>query len=94
MAVSRLMIDAYKRHYTAEQLAAAQKQALADRTSGVQITQVNFQDGGGTGSMISGDPNEIIEITEIALQEMEGDRETGIKPMSAAVNFCTRRFET
>lgn len=94
MAVSRLMIDAYKRHYTVEQLTAAQKQALADRTSGVQVTQVNFQDGGGTGTMISGDPNEIIEITELALQEMENTRETGIKPMAAAMDFSKRRFET
>lgn len=94
MPATRLMIDAYKRHYTVEQLSAAQKQALADRTSGVQITQVNFQDGGGTGTMISGDPNEIIEITEIALQEMEGDRASGPAPFAAAMNFSRRRFET
>jgi len=94
MAVSRLMIDAYKRHYTIAQLSAAQKQALADRTSGVQITQINFQDGGGSGVMISGDPNEIIEICEVALQEMEETREIGVKPLAAAMNFSSRRFET
>jgi hypothetical protein len=88
------MIDAYKRQYTVQQLTAAQAQALADRTSGVQVTQVNFQDGGGTGTLISGDPNEIIEITEIAIQEMELTREIGTKPLAAAMNFSSRRFET
>lgn len=94
MAISRLMIDAYKRQYSEAELATAQKIALSDRAAGVQITQVSFQDGGGSGTMISGDPNEVIETMEICLQEIAGTREAQTAALSAPVNFSARRFET
>lgn len=94
MAVSRTIIAAYKRCYTRAELQAALKIALNDRASGVQVTQVNFQDGGGSGQMITGDPNEVCEILEICLQELDGDAATGPAPLCAGANFRTRRSET
>lgn len=93
MAVSRTVIAAYKRCYTEAQLEEALRIALNDRASGVLITQVNFQDGGGNGQAISGDPNEIIEILELALQETEAGTIAN-KPLSSRINFNTRRCET
>lgn len=93
MAVSRTVIAAYKRCYTQAELKTALMVALNDRAAGVLVTQVNFQDGGGSGTPISGDPNEIIEIMELCLQELESG-EAAHKPLSTAINFNLRRSET
>lgn len=92
MAVSQLIIDAYCRRYSQSQLEAALDQALADYASGVKITQVNFQEGGGTGQMIQGDPGQLIEILEIALKQKAGASK-GPPPLAHSVNFSTRRSE-
>lgn len=87
------MIAAYLRIYTPAELKSALAQALNDRASGVVVTQINFQDGGGAGQVISGDPNEVIETLELCLQRLEG-RDNGPKPLAAGMNFSTRRSET
>lgn len=96
MAVSRTVILAYKRLYSRPQVEAALRQALADRAAGVLVTQVNFQDGGGSGQMIGGDPNEVIEILELTLQAMEADENGPAGPpgLASSVNFSLRRSET
>lgn len=93
MAVSPTVIAAYKRRYTKTQLETALDQALEDRASGVAITQVNFQDGGGSGQVLRGDPNELIEILEITLKDIEGG---GSAPpgLTSSINFSLRRSET
>lgn len=93
MAISRTIIAAYKRCYTSPELLAALKIALNDRATGVQLTQISFQDGGGSGQIIAGDPNEVIEILELCLQEL-ADVTQGPQPLAAGVNFSTRRSET
>lgn len=93
MAASQVVISAYIRLYSKSQLEAALRIALHDRASGVVMTQVNFQDGGGSGTPIVGDPNEVIEILELALRQIEGGS-TQPKPMMAAVQFNRRRSET
>jgi hypothetical protein len=94
MPVSSTVIAAYRRVYTRSQLEQALLQAVQDRSSGVLVTQVNFQEGGGSGQPIGGDPNEVIEIMELCLQEIDGDRATGPQPLSSVVNFSARRSET
>jgi hypothetical protein len=96
MAVSRSVIDAYKRRFTRAQLETTLDKALEDRASGVQVTQVNFQDGGGSGQMIGGDPNEVIEIIEAVLKILDaGEGATSAPPgLASSVNFSTRRTET
>lgn len=93
MAASETVISAYLRIYSQEQLTTALTQALADRASGVQVTQVNFQDGGGAGQVIAGDPNEVIEILELCLQRLDNP-DTGPKPLSSRMSFRHRRSET
>lgn len=93
MAVSETVISAYLRIYSASELSTALGIALNDRASGVMVTQANFADGGGSGQMISGDPNEIIEILEICLQRLD-DPSRGQKPLASILNFATRRSET
>jgi hypothetical protein len=94
VAASETVISAYLRIYSKAQLTAALTQALADRASGVQVTQVNFQDGGGAGQVIAGDPNEVIEILELCLQRLENPDAAGPKPLSARMSFRFRRSET
>ena len=94
MAASETVISAYLRIYTPAELRSALSIALNDRASGVLVTQVNFSEGGGTGQMITGDPNEVIEILELCLQRLENPAQTGPKPMAAGMNFRTRRSET
>lgn len=94
MAVSRTIIAAYKRCYSEAELLAALRIALNDRASGVALTQVSFQDGGGSGQVISGDPNEVIEILELCLQELAVGASIGPQPLAAGANFSTRRSET
>ena len=94
MAVSETVIAAYLRIYNPAELRSALSTALNDRASGVLVTQVNFQDGGGTGTMITGDPNEIIEILELCLQRLDDPSQAARKPMAAGMNFRTRRSET
>lgn len=93
MAVSRTVISAYKRCYSVSQLTEALQIALSDRASGVLVTQVSFQEGGGSGQAITGDPNEIIEILELTLQEIESG-ESSRPPLASVINFSTRRSET
>jgi len=93
VAVSKTVISAYKRCYTFEQLTEALQIALNDRASGVLVTQVSFQEGGGSGQPITGDPNEIIEILELTLQDIENGGSTR-PPLAAGINFSTRRSET
>lgn len=92
MAVSAIVISAYRRCYTADQLQLALVQALNDRASGVMVTNISFDAGGGSGTPITGDPNEVIEILELALRAEEGGQ-TG-PSLAAGVNFNTRRSET
>lgn len=87
------MIDAYKRLYKKHELEQALRVALNDRASGVLVTQVNFQDGGGSGVPIQGDPNEIIEILELALKEIDSGQEAQT-PLASGFNFSCRRMET
>lgn len=94
MAVSRAVVSAYIRCYSETQLEEALRIALHDRATGVLVTQVNFQDGGGTGTPIAGDPNEIIEILEFALRQIETGDTHVAPPMVAAINFNRRRCET
>jgi hypothetical protein len=94
VAFSETVISAYLRLYSSADLRAALLQALNDRASGVLVTQVNFQDGGGAGQPISGPPNELIEILETCLQRLDDPSATGQKPLAAAINFSTRRSET
>ena len=94
MAVSETVIAAYLRIYSQAELTSALSTALNDRASGVLVTQVNFQDGGGSGQMITGDPNEIIEILELCLQRLDDPFQSARKPMAAGMNFGTRRSET
>lgn len=95
MAVSETVIAAYLRCYTPAELRSALMIALNDRASGVLVTQVNFQDGGGSGQMISGDPNEVIEMLELCLQRLDDPTAaSGKKPIASALNFATRRSET
>lgn len=94
MAVSETVIRAYLRIYDEAQLTEALAQALSDRTAGVLVTQVNFQDGGGSGHPISGDPNEVIEILELCLQRLDDDTIKGPPPLASSLNFATRRSET
>ncbi len=94
MPVSRTVISAYTRVYSREQLEAALRIALDDRAAGVLVTQANFENGGGTGQMIQGDPNEVIEIIETCLQELDNPESAGLRPMAAGVSFRHRRSET
>jgi hypothetical protein len=96
VAVSRTVISAYRRCYSVAQLEEALRVALNDRAAGVLVTQVSFQEGGGSGTPISGDPNEIIEILEITLQQIESGAKSNAPPppMTAAMNFNRRRSET
>ena len=96
MAVSRSVIEAYKRRYSKAQVETALDQALADRASGVAVTQVNFQDGGGSGQAIGGDPNEVIEILEAVLKLYDAGEGATVAPpgLASSVNFSTRRTET
>ena len=96
MAVSQTVISAYRRCYSAAQLEEALRVALNDRATGVLVTQISFQDGGGSGTPITGDPNEIIEILERALQQIETGADTNKQPppMTSAVTFNNRRSET
>jgi hypothetical protein len=94
VAASRTLIEAYKSAYNIAELRAMLRTALDERASGVQVTQVNFQDGGGSGQMIGGDPNEVIEALKIAIDELADPTSTGNKPLAAAVNFSRRRSET
>lgn len=94
MAVSETVIAAYLRIYSRAELISALSIALNDRASGVQVTQVNFQDGGGSGQMISGDPNEVIEILELCLQRLDDPASSGPKPLASRVTFHRRRSET
>lgn len=94
MAVSQLVLSAYLRIYTRSQIEQALAAALADRAAGVVMTQVSFQDGGGSGQPISGNPNEIIETMELCLRQLDGEASTGPPPLSTAVNFSLRRSET
>lgn len=93
MAVSETVISAYLRLYSEAQLEEALGIALADRASGVVTTQVNFETGGGSGQVISGDPNEIIEILELCLQRLDG-AEARKPPLASRFSFASRRFET
>lgn len=94
MPVSQQVVDAYIRLYTREQLETALAKALSDRATGVQVTQVSFQDGGGSGQVIAGDPNEIIETMEICLKRLDGALSAGPPPLASAINFSFRRSET
>jgi hypothetical protein len=95
MAVSAKVIAAYKRLYTVSELETALRQALADRAAGVLVTQVSFQDGAGSGQVISGDPNEVIEILMLALEQKENaEAPTSPGGLASSVNFNTRRSET
>lgn len=94
MAVSRTVIAAYKSTYTLVELRVMLRTALEERASGVALTQVNFQEGGGSGQVLSADPNEMIEILQTAIFEMENPDESGPKPLSSAVTFNRRRSET
>jgi len=94
VAVSETVIAAYQRIYNPAELRSALGIALNDRASGVLVTHVNFQDGGGSGQMISGDPNEIIEILEICLQRIDDPAAATKKPLAAKMNFSPRRSET
>lgn len=93
MAASETVISAYLRIYTAAELRSALAVALNDRASGVVVTQISFSEGGGSGQMISGDPNEVIEILELCLQRIDSPG-TGKKPLASVMNFSTRRSET
>ena len=94
MAASRTLIEAYKSAYNIAELRAMLRRALDDRASGVQVTQVNFQDGGGSGQMIGGDPNEVIEALKIAIDELDDPTTSGPKPLASAADFSRRRSET
>lgn len=94
MAVSRTVIAAYKSAYTLAELRAMLKTALDERASGVTVTQVNFQEGGGTGQVMASDPNEMIEILQIAISELEAGDSLGPLPMASRVTFRNRRSET
>lgn len=93
MAVSETVIAAYLRIYSAAELTSALAIALNDRAAGVIVTQVNFSEGGGSGQMIAGDPNEIIEIMEICLQRLDNPAAQA-PPLASVINFRTRRSET
>jgi hypothetical protein len=94
VAVSETVIAAYLRIYNPAELRAALVTALNDRASGVLVTQVNFQDGGGSGEVMSGDPNEIIEILELCLQRIDDPTQAAKKPLAAGMDFSKRRSET
>lgn len=94
MAVSETVISAYLRLYTRAEIEQALAVALADRASGVLMTQVNFESGGGSGQAIAGDPNEVIEILEICLQRLDDPQAVAKKPLASRMNFSTRRYET
>ena len=94
MAVSETVIAAYLRIYTPTQLTSALSIALNDRASGVLVTQANFQDAGGTGQVISGDPNEIIEILELCLQRLDDPTIAKKPPIASIFDFSKRRSET
>jgi hypothetical protein len=94
VAVSRTVISAYLRLYTPEQLETALAAALADRASGVLVTNISFAEGGGSGQAIQGDPNEIIEILELCLQRLDNPDAPDHQPLASRVNFSRRRFET
>ncbi|MFT3992152.1 MAG: hypothetical protein QM680_12155 [Luteolibacter sp.] len=93
VAVSQIVVDAYVLRYSKAQMEAALDQALADRAAGVQVTQINFESGGGAGQMIGGDPNEVIEILTLALRQLLGDV-VGPPPLMSSINFGARRSET
>jgi hypothetical protein len=94
MALSSLVVAAYRRIYSRAQMMEALAAALSDRASGVTITQVNFQDGGGAAVPIKGDPNEIIEILELCLQQIDGTAGDAAPPLTSTANFSLRRSET
>lgn len=93
MAVSSIVIRGYQRIYTKPELELALRTALNDRASGVIVTQVNFQDGGGSGQVIQGDPNELIEILTLAIEGYDSGSVSS-PPLAGAVNFGPRRSET
>lgn len=71
------------------------KIALEERAAGVLVTQVNFQDGGGSGQAMITDPNELIEILQIAISEIaSGVPGGGPPPMASRITFRNRRSET
>lgn len=94
MAASETIIAAYLRIYTPAELRTALGTALNDRAAGVLVTQVNFAEGGGSGQVISGDPNEVIEILELCLQRIDNPTAATQKPLASVINFSPRRSET
>lgn len=93
MAVSSIVISAYARRFSREQIETALDIALADRASGVLVTQASFQDGSGSGQIISGDPNEVIEILELVLRQLDAP-DSPPPGLVSAVDFRSRRAET
>jgi 2-methylcitrate dehydratase PrpD len=94
MAVSQHVIDGYLLLYSKSDLEGALRQALSDRAAGVHVTSYHLGDAGGAGQMISGDPNEVIEILTIAIKQANGELTKGPPPLASVVNFSGRRVET
>lgn len=94
MPVSTTVIAAYCRRYTRAQIESALDAALADRASGVQVTNISFSEGGGSGQVINGDPNEVIEILEMCLRRLDDPDAAETPPLASRINFSRRRCET
>lgn len=81
--------------YTATELADLRKDALADLASGVQVTNVSLEGGGGSGTPIRMDPARMVRVLAQAIKIADGTDENPLPGgMMSGVNFSTRRAET
>lgn len=94
MAVSQTVISAALRIFTKQELEASLAVAFNDRLSGVAITNISGAEGGASGQVISGPPNEIIEILEQCLQRLDDPGAAATPPLSSRITFSRRRSET
>ena len=90
--VDPMIVAAYRRRYSTEEMEAALDQALSDHASGVTITSVSFE-GGGSSGQINGKPEVLISILETALQAEAGD-DTTDETRAPLVNFGSRQIGT
>ncbi len=87
------LADSYTLIYSRTELLATLAQTLSDISSGVQITQVNFEGGGASGRAISGKPDYVHNHVKAALRLLD-DPNLRDRPSSAFMDLSRRTFGT
>jgi len=87
--------------YTVAELEDFLKQALADLASGVQVTSINLEGGGGSGTAMKMNPERMVGILRKAIaarQDIDGGGDGSSacheRPMGHAMNFNQRPART